>query len=363
MMKVNQMMLKVNQIYKLSNQIHFQVMPTLSVSGAKTLGMRLLPSDHVDVVESLVDQEKAEAYAIGASEVRVFRIKSSGETEVQSTSGKERLVSVWSKDYNFIADVRGFILSDDLENPLNMVPIIEVAGSKYGDYFKTATESFADFTIQFNASISDAGQAKRFQGLPIGWVKGDPEQLKNEFTFGPNKLYKLPRTHDGRDAEIGFTNPNVNLDALVNFDSSLLSLFLTCADIDPNEVSFKNASKTFTSGFERMLSMIEAFQPSEKDETLFKETETRLVRLVGRYLNVYGGVEGWELDNVGTIPDDVDVAIEYFKPEHIMSKAETLDVIERELSLGLISQVEAVMKYRDMTFEEAQKFLAENQRA
>jgi hypothetical protein len=46
-----------------------------------------------------------------------------------------------------------------------------------------------------------------------------------------------------------------------------------------------------------------------------------------------------------------------------MSKAETLDVIERELSLGLISQVEAVMKYRDMTFEEAQKFLAENQRA
>ena len=357
-MKVDQAMQKANQLFKLSNQSHVQVTPTVLENGMRSLYIRTLPNQLLDVVSSHVNTEVAGAYGIGADTVRVFQINPYGEDEVINVASDEAIQSVWSPDYNFVYNVtRNEILSRDVENPFKMIPIVEISGEKYGSYWKVASESFADFTVQFNTSLTDAGQAKRFQGMPIGWVKGDADQLKGEFSFGPNKLIKLPKAMDGTQAEIGFTNPNVNLDALVGFDSALLSLFLTCANIDPTMINAKGNAVKYTSGYDRFLAMLEAFRPSEEDESLFKNAESRLVKVVARELSVYGGVEGFDLQNVGQIPDDVDVEIDFVRPEQIMSKQEELETIERELSLGLITRVEAVSKYRRVSMEAAQEFI------
>lgn len=358
-MGIDSIMLKLNQIYKLSSQAHLQVTPTIGQMGLKTIGASVIYNNNLDIVSSPVDPEAAEAYGLSAKQVRYFRIDPEGEDELVDANGDDSVMTVWSHEYNFIMNLKGQILSNNIENPLGIIPILEVSGEKYGGYWKTAVESSADFTVQLNASMSDAGQAKRFQGMPVGWAKGDEEQLKTDFQFGPNKLFKLPRSHGGQDMEIGFTNPNVNLDALLNFDSALLSLFLTCSDVDPNLINAKGNKLSFTSGYERFLAMIDAFKPSEDDISLFRKAENRLVKIISKYINLYGGAEGFELENVGAIPDEVEVSIEYQKPEQIMTRPEMLDTLRLELELGLITQLEAVAKYRGISLDEARKFLDE----
>jgi hypothetical protein len=362
-MQFNQMMLKVNQLYKLSNQTHFQVIPNLNADGTKGLAIRLVPNQNLNVVTSLINPEQAEAYAVSASQVRAFRLNSLGDDEVFETAETGTTYSVWSKDLNFVFNTTLGVLSEESENVIGIVPIIEVCGLKYGTYFKVASESFADFTVQLNTSISDAGQAKRFQGMPIGWVKGTEDQLKDDLIFGPNKLIKLARDVNGTDAEIGFTNPNVDLDKLMNFDMALLSLFLTCADIDPTAINSKGIATKYTSGYEKMLAMIQMFEPSQRDENVFKGVENNTFQVVKAYINTFGGVPGYDIPNVGVIPENANVSITYHRPEQVMSKGEKLDLSERELALGFVTEAEAVASYRGITIDQAEIFIEQQARA
>lgn len=363
-MGVDTVMQKANEIYKLSNQAHIAVLPTVNEYGDQMLGVQFIPNHHIDVIPSVINPQVAESYIVGSNEVRAFMLDIDGETRVYSGVEDSYMATMWTKDKVIVGDFKnGYIYNQELqdqENPLGLMPICEIAGEKYGSYWKVATESSAEFTVQLNASLSDAGQAKRYQGMPIGWMKGTSEQLKADIRFGPNKFYKLPSDVNGTSAEVGFTNPNVDLDKLVNFDSALISLFLTCMDLDPTSINAKANTQKFTSGFDRLLAMIEAFQPSLEDQDLFQRKEQRLLKIIIAYLETYGGSDVLGLPNLGTFSDDASVVVEYQRPEQELSKLEQLDVLQREVEQGLKSRIEAIAEYRNITIEEAQDY-AQNQ--
>ena len=86
---------------------------------------------------------------------------------------KERYV-IWTKRHmmpdgtdcpalNFICDGKGNILSQDVYSPIDELPFIDICGMKNFKYWVDENSGLADFTVKFNAVLSEIGMNIRNQ--------------------------------------------------------------------------------------------------------------------------------------------------------------------------------------------------------
>jgi hypothetical protein len=377
-MKMNTYFLKANQWFKYQGQTWMQIILKNGM-----LKPRVLMKHQIDVVPKEDDPETADAYLIkGFDRSRYMSslydttkqgnndtlgdLASRSDYTNQSIADKEdykaktKSVAWWTQDFNFITDERGAISSGlEIENTIGKLPFIEISSPKDYEYYIRDGAALSDFTIQFNASLSDVMNIMRMQGFGQAIIKGDPDMIPENVQLGPNFIIKLPVNPDRQvQTDFEFKNSGADLEGSIRVLESLLSAFLSSRGLDPNTVNTKGEFKSFNSGLDRLLAMIEMFEPAKSDFDVFQEAEHDAFEVIKAYVNTYGGSELLNKIDIGAIPEDVYLDVSFPEPQMIMSEREKLDLLQSKLDMGIISKVEAISEARGIDIESA-KIIAE----
>jgi hypothetical protein len=354
--KINQKLFKSNVYFKDQNQSTLQVVPKDG-----KLDVRVLMLHHFDVIPKLNDPEKAESYIISSFDKSNIPIPRDGINEIigdadDYKSTMDRYIT-WDAESNFVFNGKGDLVSEVLPNPIGMLPFIDIAYEKDFEFFVRAGSSLTSFAIQYAGAISDLGNIVKMQGYSVAYLIAEKELLPSGLKIGPNYLLRLPLSETGPRPEFGFASPNSDIAGSISYIEMLLSNFLTSRGLDPNIVNGKMQAQKYSSGIDRLLSMIESFSANKQDYDLYKTVEYRLFELIKKWSQVTSGTDQAFLSFA--IPDSAEMYCQYKEPEMLETEAEELATIQTKLDLGLMSKEMAVMDLYEVDSEKAKKMLEE----
>lgn len=377
-MMANKKMNLANKVYKNHDQCLVQIVPKEG-----KLIMRVLKPHQWDAVPDTEggDPEKAIAYIISAydnySELLEDSKNPGSATSYQSMHAQNnenykndkaiaaqdrenKRYLIWTLEESFFCDGRGNIIGEVTPNPLRqfgIMPFVEIHAEKEFEYWVRAQNNFANFTVEFNASMSSVAQVVKLQGFSQAILRGPAELLPENIQIGPNHILKLPiDPNAGIDTDFAFANPGSDINGSLRYLETLLTTFLSSNGIDPKTVSMSGEGQTYTSGLERLLAMIEKVGASREDYDTFERAEEQVWNLIRAWLNVLSNSETLNQKyRTSQISLESEVKIEYAAPEMVKSDMEELDVIAREIELGISSPIQAIMQRENLSQEQAEE--------
>lgn len=377
----NDKFLSSNEYYKLQQQNHL-----MWILKDGYLKPRVLLSHHLDVIPYQEDPEKGKIYIISSFDKQQFLQYTEKSTPTGymgnstfkglSSDGynqkigdpedykalSERYV-VWSKEFNFIMNGAGDILSQEIENPLGgIIPIVEISQMKDFEYWVRVGQSVTDFSVQFNGMISDVANVVRMQGHGQAVFTGPEGVIPESLQLGPNTVIRLPIDPNNPQAssDFKFVTANADIQGSLEFLKANLSMFLSTRGIDPKTINAQGNSESFASGIERLLSMIEKFEASKSDMDSYRKAEMQSFEIIKAYLNTYAGSDLLdEKMQVGIIPENAFMTVDFQEPQMIKSEKETLDIIQQKREMGLISRIKAYMDLHGVDEATAMKEISE----
>lgn len=377
--KADTKMLLANKYYKLNDQCAIQVVVKDGVFKIKVM----LPHQY-DVIPQEDDVEKPYAYIVSVFDkfeylstnndsdlanpgVGGFSLKSKelldgqNQTVADSEDYKASLerYEVWTDELNFIMDGAGNIVSgEDILNPIGSLPFVDIAGEKDSEFFVRRGNGIVNFAIDFAAQLSDVANIIRLQGYAQAIVYAD-KQPQN-MTVGPNHILFMQIDPNRPDVvpKFEFANPGSDLESAQKFLEMTLRLFLTSKGIDPKAITGTGDAQSFTSGLERLLSMIDKFEASRSDINLFKCAEREINDIILKWIEAYQGTD--LLDKryqTGALPDAMEFSINYSKPESVQTKTEQEDSAIKLLDKALITRLDAIKRVHNVDDEIAEEML------
>jgi hypothetical protein len=359
-MLADSVFLQANRFYRLQKQTHVKIFPMKG-----KLMMKNYKNHQLDAEPDMMMPEYANGYIFSGFdkffgvEDRTYQdsdgVNSVIGDEEDYEASTERYV-VWAPEVHFVMNGHGEILTEETENPLGeLTPVIDISTNKDNEYFVSYGNALSDFAVEFNGHLSSLAHVVDLQGFSQCVIKGDPDLIPKNLTVGPNHIIYLPVNKDqGIDSDFEFASPNSDIQGSQSFVESLLSMFLSSRGVDPKTISgTANGEQAFSSGIERLLSMIEKFEASREDLSLFEKVEQRTWELVKAWHNVLRDTDQLD-DKYKTIefPEDSEVIVGFSSPELVQTDKEKLEAIELKLNLGLISQRMAVGEFHDTEDED-----------
>lgn len=381
-MELNKKLNLANKCFKNHDQCLVQIVPKNG-----RLYPRILKPHQWDIIPSMTDPDEAAGYIISAYDNYSELIEAADEPgtatgqmtayeansrnyksqkAVEQTTKKKRLYLVWTMEENYFMNHDGDFVGEVMPNPLRdfgMMPFVEIHGEKEFEYWVRAQNTYADFTIDFCVNLSSVSQVVRMQGFAQAILKGHPEMMPESLMMGPTKCLKLPvDPQAGVDTDFEFAQPGSDIAGSIQFLEVLLAAFLSSNGIDPKTVSLKGESQQFNSGLERMLAMIEKVSASREDYDTFEKVEYKIWKLIKAWLLVLNNTDTLdEKYQIGSFDFDTPMTIEFAAPEMVKSDMEELDIIQREIDLGISSPVRAIMQREQVTREVALEIYEEYQ--
>ena len=384
-MKSDFMLSKANEFYALQNQCLLQCYP---VDGKFKL--RVLKLHHFDVVPMPGNPEDMLAVIISSFD-KSHKVATREDNSPMGPKGVSRpnrnympdgvdqsiadqddsgpaTFEVWTREYidergeivpalNFIMDKRGNILSEDPLSSVPFLPFVDISSYKDYQFFCSDHNYITEFTKEFNALMSEIAQGHRMQAYSQPFIKGPKELLPKSLEVGPNTILNLPSDPDLGEVTFGFAVPGGSVAHGIELAEQLLAQFLSCQGIDPKVVSSESGAR-FSSGIERLLSMIERFDATRVDFSLFQEVENRLFHIIHYWHNALQGTD--TLDDKYQMPqlsDDADIAVSFARPEGAQTMLDKVSMHEKLIEQGLGSRVTAIMDIYEMDRSEAEEYI------
>lgn len=379
-MKVNKKLSMANKYYKLHKHCLLWMIPK---DGKLTL--RVLQPHQWDVVVDKSDPERAEAYVISGFDntTQLFDFANEPNTATGNKSLSDQAIDnynqslnfkkqedqknksylVWTKEYNYIMRGDGSFASEIEPNPIGELPFIEVHDEKEFEYWIRSAEMYPRFTVELNARKSEIAQIVKMQGFAQAIISGPRDMLMQNFQIGPNFALLLPKEVNGVEVTFEYAQPGSNIEGALKFLESELSLFLSSEGIDPKTITANGESQTFTSGLERLLSLIEKMSASRADYDLFQYVETRIWELIKKWSIALQNTENLRPDlKLGAISEQSEVVVKFAQPEVVTTDLEKLDIAQRRIDMGLSSPINELMIMNDLTREQAEEQYRQFQR-
>ena len=382
-MKADFLLSQANAFYALQNQCLLQVYPkqgkfnlrVLKLHQVDVLPMHDNPEEMLGVIISPHDNSfKRNDYTKNSGVATPYRSGVSDGVDqniADDDDSTDQIYEVWTREYyneeteemvpalNFIMTDRGEILSEDILSPIPMLPFVDVSGYKDYQFWADETNALVDFSVQYNAVMTEIAQILRTQGFSQAVLTGPKSVIsKNNFEIGPNTVLKIPSDLDEGAASFSFQTPGGSVQHAIEFAETLLAQFLSCNGVDPKVVSSESGQR-YSSGIERLLSQIERFDASKQDYSLFEEVEYKLFHIIHYFYNSL--VDTDALDDRYRMPslaDDVDISVTFTKPEGAQTLIDKVSTQEKLMAAGLASRVTAVMDIYNMDRAEAEEFIA-----
>ena len=382
-MATDSKLLASNESFKLQNQNHVMIVP---VDGK--LQMRILRSHHLDSIDDPMNPEKPLGYVISALDKNRFRRNRKSERGGSGSSGHydswsdqesnfsdesigdaddfqklDNRYVVWTKEFNFIMNGKGEIVSgDEVINPLGMVPIVDISIEKDFEYWVRQGDSLTEFTIEHNELMSFISQVVLMEGFSQAYLIAKDDTIPQNLQIGPNFVLKLP-VEEGSTVrpEFGYASPNADIGASMSFAESKLAQFLSSRGADTTLISGKAESNSATSGIDRLLKQIETFEASRSDFDNYKAAEGRIYEIIKGWHNVSLGNDLLASKYQSTnIPEDSELSIQYAGPEMVKTEQDKIDTWNKRIEAGESTVVDMMMDLRGVDKDMALELLKEN---
>lgn len=337
-----------NRYFKLQKQALTQIIPKKG-----KLTKRILKRHEYTLISSDDNPEEIEAVVIH-------------HFNQDDDKAKQRYV-LWTSEYNYTMDGTGQILTDEenLENPIApLLPFTEYALEKDGDVYVDEKETSVSFTLKLNAMMTEIFHIMRMQGFgqPVLKTSAESAPKTEEVECGvDNILVLLTGDPEGATSDFQFVHASPDLQGNIDTLSVILSAWLSSEGLDMDSVKFKSdGGKSYSSGFERLLALIEKFEATQDDMEVFREGEKNEFKIIAKYLNALADDRN-QLEQeyaMGQLPEDASLSVEFAKPEEIQTKPEKIKMLDDMRAKGLGSLITAVMELKGFKSEdEAKEFL------
>jgi hypothetical protein len=383
---------KSNKIYALEDQAAVQIIP----KDGKIQFMAYYPHNY-DVVPDDMNPEKAAVYVLSAydkmqqlTQLEGYTSKSAGylygnqrktQDYVNQQIGdpddyklKNLRMVWWSEEFHFTTNGKGEYIDPDtnqevsdlpaekLLNPIQMNTFVDIAHDKDFEFWVDSESTLTQFCIELGVMLSDTSNINRLQGYSQAIIKSvdKPQDMQ----VGPHSVIHLPLdpTRPELSPDFQFVSPSPDLQSSLSLLNTFINLYLSAEGLDSKVINTDGATKTYASGLERLLAMVEKFEASQDDFDLYKMVEKKAFEilkawnnyLVGRTLD-QGGVE-MELQSV---PEDVELQVDFTAPQALETQKEKQETVMLYLDKGLISKKMAIMDLMQKSDEEADAILEE----
>jgi hypothetical protein len=374
--KANVKLKKSNKIFKSNGQSIVQIVP---VDGK--IAMRAFWPHHVDVIPDELNPEKPFCYIISVfDKFRFIHNNSNGQSPANvsktlSTSGpysdgRNQMIGdgddyekslqryeVWTEELNFIMNGLGEIVSETTDNPIMALPFVDVSIDKDFEFWVRAINNVFDFTVDQAAMLCDIATIIKLQGYAQGIISA--EEMPTNLTVGPNKLLFLQL--DGNKTvqpKFEFVSPSPDLASTLQFYDNLMRVFLTSIGADPKTVSGSLDAKSYSSGVERLIAMIEKFEASKDDIDLYRWAEEKVFDLFRKWSNAYQGSGLLDESLSGPIiGDDVEINVKFKEPQAIQTQSELEDSVIKLKSEGLMTLQMSLMRIYGVDADMADKMI------
>lgn len=366
-MNIDFSMLETNRLFELQKkQTHVLIEPR----GGKLL-LRPIKAHQINVIPSLQDQEVGEIYIFSSYDKSISRNKSETPrndnfnqriADQDDYKSEERRFIVWSKDYHFVMNGKGVILSDSVDSPIKgVLPIVEISAMKDFTYWREITNDIADFCVFYNMSQSMLQQIVELQGFAQAWLKAPSELMPQHIDIGPNRILKLTQPMgDNSSVEFGYSNPSSDIAGAQSYMESLLAQFLSSQGLDGSLVSGSGQAEKFNSGVERLLAQIEKFEASAESMALFRMAEQSIWKIVKAWHNNTKNTGLIDAKYITTdFPDSSEVLVKYVEPQHLLSEIDRIEIAERKVDLGIWTKTQALAFVDDISETTAEERLSE----
>lgn len=289
--------------------------------------------------------------------------------EMQFKRYVERYV-VWTPEYNYIQNGLGELLdpetmqpsSDvDIVSPLaqqGIMPFFEAAREKDFEYFVRASNSLTDFTVEFNARMTDESNNIKMNGYAVGILKAPSDIQPENQVIGAAMLLRLKTdgTESG-EVDFSFASPNSNIGEISQANDKFLNYFITSEGLGADAINASGQQEKAASGLDRFIQGLEKVQAHQDDYEVYRDVEAQIYNIIKAWLIALNGSTNLDRKYQMILPEDSEIIVEFDKPEMVLTPSEKLDKFERELDLGLISRVEYLKECKNMSRDEALEYL------
>jgi hypothetical protein len=267
----------------------------------------------------------------------------------------ERYV-VWTKDYNFTMDGNGNILTepDQINNPLGIVPIVDISIEKDFEYWVRQGQAVTGFTIDYNCLLSSIAQVMHMQGFAQAYLIASEDIMAENVTVGANHILKLPISADGQRPEFGFASPSADLTGSIQLLETTLANFLSSRGIDPDTISGSLQANTSTSGVQELLRQIKQFKATKDDFAIYEHVEAQIYKIIKAWHNAAVATDLLDSKYLSRdIPDSSDLSVMFNKPEMQTTEQEKIAAWQSKIELGAASRVDMIMDMYNLEREDA----------
>lgn len=368
---------QLNRFYRLDEQCASYIAPN-KMTG--TIDIRKLQNWQYDVVPDPQWPDQALAYIIPLNVQPNNYVDASYYSQDPQSDSRNQYIAdrndndkskqhflFWSKDYNFKMNGKGEILTEekDWENPIGRMPIIDISAPKQNSFLLQNDNNLARFTVDFLCMLSDLAEIIRMQGFSQA-VLSALEVPKN-MMIGPHRVLFLEKKKKGDQSEqpeFQFASPSPDLSGTLDSMLAILRMFLSSRGHKTNVVTGASDVQSFSSGLERLLSMIEEHESSIDDFSLFENVEQQQFDIFKRYSNYLqdSPIEGFELhpDLRGAeIPEDTTMSVRFHEPQMVETEKEKQERLNQRLENQTITRLEYIQQMDGLDEETAREMIEE----
>ena len=371
-------LMRSNESFKLQQQNHVMIVP----KDGKLI-MRVLRNHHIDSIQDPNDPETAIGYVINNFDRTFFSDNRRRDNQNNRTgrfnqftnqrndaidevigdeddwkSVKKRYL-VWTKEHNFIMNGKGEVVSETEENPIGIVPIIDISQEKDFTYWVKQGDAIVDATLDYNVTMSDVGHIVQNQGFAQAYMIADKDMIPDNLQIGPNSLLHLPIDQSSEQRpEFGFAQTGADIEGGLKYANDKLIAFLTSRGLDPDVVTTSTDGGASNSGVQEFLRMMKHFKATKEDYATYQRAETQIYDIIKSWNNLAP-----ELLNpkytTSQISEDSELMISYAGPEMLQTEQEKVDVWASKIEAGVASRVDAIMNLEGLDREKAIERLEE----
>lgn len=361
-----------NKFFKLDEQCASMIVPNPATG---CIGIRNLQNWQYDVIPHPLWPEMAMAYVIPVSNnPRDFSARTRGDgydqriSDVNDGEMANKRYILWSNEYNFMFNGSGEILTpqDQIENPIGVIPIVDISGPKSNSFINTTENSLSRFTIDFLCQLSDHATNIQMQGYAQAVLSAT--EVPKDIMVGPQRILFLKKKKNAdpsEQPEFQFVNPNPDIQGSMDSLMGFLRMFLSSRGNKTNVVtSGQQQMESATSGLERLLKMIEQHDMSLDDFALFEQVERKQFEIIRLYHNYLQSISQdvfpvSESARGPEIPDDVEFDIEFYEPQMVETNADKQSRLNERLENGTLSRIRYVMELDGVDEQTARRLLQE----
>ena len=357
-MKLDNQLLRSSRYFNLQQQNINHILPKNG-----QLINRVYKMHQVDAIPMEMNPEKAQAYIVSNFNRNLFdqlyKNRGNGSNEdiadYDDAILSSMVFAVWDRDFQFMMNGKGEIVSDENESRTpGHLPFVDIFGEKDFTFFVDCGNSLVDFTVQYNTSLSSEAQIVKIQGFAQPFLKGPSSIFSKELKIGPDRLIELPtdNINGSEQVEFGYANPNSDLAGVREHRVQLLQDFLSSREISRDRFE---GSANYTSGIERLLSMVKDFERSRELISIYENVEQQIFKSIIEWHNAAIGTDLLDSKYLGgaRILDSAELAVEYKKPEMVTTESEKIDIQTKKIDSGLSSRVFELMAQDNIDETEA----------